>query len=388
MRKIVSVFALLFALCSGVSGEEAETANLIGEYAQIYGGEIDEATESLEDVDFERIVPGFSAEEIVSNLAKGESVFSVREIFDKGVGIIAGEVRRTLKLMIFVFAIGVFCTYLTNLKNSLGGHEATETAFFVCYVVIAGIISAAFVDVVECGRTVISNLSVFMRTMAPVALVTLSVSGAIVSATAFELLVMGVIEITEWILEQVFVPLILASAALGVVNNLSANMNAEKLVQFLNKASKWGIGIVMTVFVGVMGLQGLVSGSADGLTVKVTKFATSNLIPLVGGALAETVETVMNCSVVIKNAVGVAGIVMVILIVAAPVLKVASCLLLFRLCAAVLQPVSDKRIVKCISELADSISGIFGMMMVVAVMFIIMLTIIINVGNSAVLLGR
>ncbi|MBO5955235.1 MAG: stage III sporulation protein AE, partial [Clostridia bacterium] len=180
----------------------------------------------------------------------------------------------------------------------------------------------------------------------------------------------------------------LMSAALGVVNNLSENINAQKLVQFLNKVSKWGIGLVMTLFVGVMGLQGLVSGSADGLTVKVTKFAASNLIPLVGGALAETVETVMNCSVVIKNAVGVLGIIMVVLIVAVPVLKVAACLMMFRLCAAVLQPISDKRIVKCISELADSISSVFGIMMVVSVMFIIMLTIIINVGSTAALLGR
>ena len=144
----------------------------------------------------------------------------------------------------------------------------------------------------------------------------------------------------------------------------------------------------MTLFVGIMGLQGVVTGSADGLTVKVTKFAAANLIPMVGGILSESVETVMNCSVVIKNSVGVLGIIFVILIAAVPILKVTASLIVFRLCAAVVQPISDKKIVKCISELADSIAGILALMVAVAVMFIIIITIIINVGNSAAMLGR
>ncbi len=359
----------------------ATELDIIDEYAKMYGGEIQGSIQNLKDVDFEKVIPGFSVDEIVSGLAKGENVFSVQTILNKGINLLAGEVRETLKILVFVLVTGLLCTYLTNIQNSFGRQGVSDAAFFVCYLVIVGIASAAFFQVVSCGKTLVSNLSLFMRTMAPVALVTLAASGAVISAASFEVILMGVIEIAEWMLENLFIPLILITAALSMVNNLSQNLNAEKLVQFMNKTTKWGIGIVMTVFVGVMGLQGIVSGSADGLTVKVTKFAAGNLIPLVGGALSETVETVMNCSVVIKNAVGVVGIIVVILIVAVPVIKVAACLIVFRLCAALLQPICDKRIVKCISELSDSISAIFGMMMVVSVMFIIMLTIIINVGR-------
>ncbi len=387
MKKITVLIIFLVCICQPVFAEDV-TFEIIDEYAKIYGGEIQHGTEKLKDVDFDKIIPGFNVDEIVSSLAKGENIFSVQGILNKGIGLLAGEIRETLKILVFVLAIGLLCTYLTNIQNSFGSKGVLDAAFFVCYLVIVGIAAAAFFQVIGCGKTLISNLSLFMRTMAPVALVTLTASGAVISAASFELILMGVIEVAEWLLETVFVPLILITAALSMVNNLSQNFNAEKLVQFMNKTTKWGIGIVMTVFVGVMGLQGIVAGSADGLTVKVTKFAAGNLIPLVGGALSETVETVMNCSVVIKNAVGVAGIIMVVLIVAVPVIKVASCLIMFRLSAALLQPVCDKRIVKCISELADSMSAVFGLMMVVSVMFIIMLTIIINVGSSAALLGR
>lgn len=388
MKKLFVILFFLITVTESITIFASDNMEILDDYAKMFGEEIEEGTKNLKNTDFDKLIPGFNAQELLSGIAKGENAFSIQKIMNKGIELFAGEIKATLKILVFIFAIGILCTYITSMQNSLKGQGASNAAFFVCYLVITGMAAAAFVDVVDCGKTVISNLAVFMRTMAPVALVTLASSGAIASATTFEIIVMGVIEISQWLLENLFVPMIVMSAALSLVNNMTEKLNAEKLVQFLNKATKWGIGIVMTLFVGVMGLQGLVSGSADGLTVKVTKFATTNLIPLVGGALSETVETVMNCGVIIKNSVGVAGIIVVILIVAVPVLKVAACLMMFRLCAAILQPISDKRIVKCISELADSISGIFGMMIVFAVMFIIMLTIIINVGNSAALLGK
>lgn len=387
MKKIWVLFFIFLLFPINVFSAE-ESFDIIDEYVEFYGAEIEKTTEEIDNVNFGELVPGFDVDEILSGLAKGENIFSLQKILNKGTELFAGEIRDVLKILVFVIAVGVLSTYLAGMQSSLNGKETVNAAFFVCYIVIAGIIASAFLETVSCGKNVISNLSVFMKNMAPIALVATAASGAVISASAFEIILIGVIETTEWILESFFIPLILMTAALCAVNNLSEGLNVEKLVQFLNKTVKWGIGLVMTLFVGIMGLQSIVSGSADGLTVKVTRFATSHLIPLVGGALSETVETVMNCSVVIKNAVGVMGIITVVLIVAVPVVKISACLLMFRLCAAILQPVCDKKIVKCISEFADAISSVFGLVAVVAVMFVVMLTIIINMGNTAVILGR
>lgn len=392
MRKLIFVMSVILLFPVSVIAddvkEDSATFEIIDEYTKMYGEELADGVDSLENTDLQQLVPGFNAEEILSGLARGENIFSVHEILDRGVQLLAGEVRSTLKILIFIPVIAVLTTYLTNIQDNFESKGATKAAFFVCYLIIAGLATAAFLEVVQSGKEVIGNISVFMRILVPVSLVTLASSGALASATTFEMIFMGVIEVTQWIIDKFFIPVILMAAAISLVNNLSENLNAEKLVQFMNKTTKWGIGIVMTLFVGIMGLQGVVAGSADGLTVKVTKFAAANLIPMVGGILSESVETVMNCSVVIKNSVGVLGIIFVILIAAVPILKVTASLIVFRLCAAVVQPISDKRIVKCISELADSIAGILALMVAVAVMFIIIITIIINVGNSAVMLGR
>lgn len=390
MKKILIILTVMFLLPLYGFAEETATAEyeIIDEYAQMYGEELIEGVESLEGVELDSLVPGFNVQEIISGLAKGENIFSIREIYNKGIMLLTGEVKSTLKILVFILALAILSTYLVNIQSSLNNDGAANAAFFACYTVIAGIAAAAFFEVIRCGQTVIENIALFMRVIVPVALVSLMSSGAVITATTFEATLMGVIEITEWIIETVFIPLLLMAAAINIVNNLSEKLNAEKIVQTINKTVKWGLSILLTIFVWVTGLQGIAAGGADGLTVKVTKFAAANLIPVVGGILSESVETVMNCSVVIKNSVGIVGIILVALISVVPVIKVAACLIMFRICAAVIQPIADKKIVKCISEMADSVSCVFSMMVAVIVMFIIILTIVINIGNTAALLGR
>ncbi len=389
MKKIIILLLIMLVpICAFATDEKPMTEEIIGEYVKLYGDEISDKITEMDDAGLEKIVPGFSVDEILVSLAKGENIFSIREICARGINLLTSEVRSTVKIMIIILALSIMCTYLVNLQSGFGAESMGQTAFFTCYAIISGIGAAAFFEVVKCGQTVIENIAVFMRSLVPVVLACLVSAGAVISATAFEAVLMTVIEITEWIIETIFLPILMVSAALNIVNNMSERLNSEKLVQTMNKTVKWGLGILLTLFVGITGLQGIASGSADGLTVKVTRFAAANLIPIVGGILSETVETVMNCSVVIKNAVGITGIIIVVLVSAVPIIKTAACLILFRISAAIIQPISDKRIVKCISEFADSVSCVLSIMVAVTIMFIIILTITINVGNSAMMLGR
>ena len=384
MKKFAVIIIFFYVIGIFVCAESAENndvTELMNEYSSLYGAEIADGISNLENAELDKLIPGFDAAEMLSGLVQGEKYFSVESILEKGLSILFGEIRNTVRMLVLIMVIAILCTYLTNIQSNLNSKGAVNAAFFVCYLVVSGISAAALMEVVGCGKNLISNISVFMRLMVPVLMVSLVSGGAPVSATSFELVMLGIIEVAEWIIESFFMPMLMIAAALGLINNLSDSINAEKLVQFINKSIKWGIGIVMTVFVGVMNLQGIVSGSVDVLALKVTKFATSNFIPVVGGALSETVETVINCGVVIKNSVGVLGIIIIVFMAAIPVLKIAACLIMFRLCAAVLQPISDKRIVKSLSDISDSVSGMLGLTVVVTVMFIIMLTIIINIAS-------
>lgn len=383
------VFMLGFVPFTVYSTAAEETGQILDEYISIYGEKIEEGINKVSYNDeYSGLTSEIDVRTLLKSIAKGEAPLKPGEILSQILLILISEVKRTLKLLLLIPAVAVLNTYVNGINSNFSAKGAADAAFFVCYAIMAGIAATAFLETVKCGRFVIENVSVFMRVLIPVSLASLASSGAVVSATTFEMVLMSVIGISEFAVEKFFFPIVMMSTALNIASNISNVLKADKLVGLLNKTVKWGLGIMLTLFVGITGLQGVAAGTADGLTVKVTKFATANLIPVVGGILAETVETVMNCSVAIKNAVGVVGIISVIAVAVIPILKIAACLILFRLCAAAVQPISDPRYVKCISELGDSVSSVLAMAVSLVVMFVIILTILINIGNTAILLGR
>ena len=385
MKKLVFIFVLIIEIFSVASAEEEK---IIEEYVSIYSSELDKATyegDAKESV--AALIPDFDTEDIMKKSVSGEGLFNIKELINRILSLLFGEIQSVLKIMVYVMALSILTAYLSALPEGRS-REVTDVAFYGSYIIIAGICTASFLEVVKCGKDAINTMILLSEVIVPVVIASLATSGAIVSASVFQPMLLTIIEIALVIIENIFMPAIMLFASLGIVSCLSDKFNAEKMVQFIGKTIKWGISVLLTIFVGTAGLQSLASSGADGISVKIAKYAASNLIPFVGGILSETVETVMNCSVIIKNAVGITGIILMAAAVTLPIIKISACLIVFRITAALIQPVTDNRIVKCVSGIADSVGLVFGITVSVAVMFIIILTIMLNAGTSVVMLGR
>ncbi len=364
---------------------EEEYQTLLEDYASIYGEQIQD---SVADTEIESVVPGFDADRILLEIATGKYDFDLNAIINKGIKILLGEVYSSLKIMVLVLALSILCSYLINMRSAFGSEGVEQVAYFACYIMIVGIASAAFFDVISCAKSTIENAALFMRLIVPVVLASLIGVGAIVSAAVIEPTLLLIIEISVTVIIKVFLPIIMISTAVSIVGCMSDKIKTDRLTKFLNQVIKWGLSCMMIIFVSVVGFKSIAAGGADGISLKIAKFATSNIIPVVGGILAETVETVMNCSLAIKNAVGLTCGLVIVLIVVTPLLKIIASLIIFRTTAAILEPIADSKITKCLSGLADSVSVVFSFLSTVSVMFIIILTIVINAGNSAIMLGR
>lgn len=389
VKKFLLMLILILSVFQTLAyAEDDMSKEVLSEYNSLYGDSIQNGLDEIEGNNIDEFIPGFDAETILNNIASGKTDMSISGILNSGLKFLMGEVYRSLKIMALVLALSILCAYLTNLKSSFNKDGVEQIAFFACYIIIAGIATAAFYDIAKCAGTAIGNMSAFMNIMVPIMVTTLLTSGAVISASVFEPLLLTVVEITMTVITTVFLPFVMLSSAMNIVNNLSDKFKAERLTKLLGNGVKWGLTIMLTVFVGVVGIQSIAASGADGLSVKITKFAASNFIPVVGGVLAESVETVLSCSVVIKNSVGVLGIIIMTLIAATPLLKIIATLIIFRLTAAISEPIADPKIVQCITELANSIGLIFSMLAAVTIMFIIVITIMLNAGNTAVLLGR
>ncbi len=376
---IILATAVMIFCGAAYAEEPSAPQDLVDEYLGIYGERLDEGAGG---VIFDAVTPyadGFSIGELLSRIAAGDVPFDLRSLAGELFRALTGKMLYAAKNMAGVLAAAVLSAFLANSVSGFERGAAFKAASYVCFIAVASMAASVFYGCLVSASSAIENLAVFMRCAVPVMMTALLSSGAAVSAAALEPTLLAIIEIAVSLIRSVFVPLVMIGAGLGTVNAMSEGLKTARLVEFINGAVKYGLSVILMIFTAFSGLRGIAASGADALTLKLTKFASSNLIPLVGGILSDSVETVMRCGAVIKNALGVLGIIVVFFIALTPVIEIVSALIVFRLAAALCEPISEKSVTECLSVMADGIAAVFSMLAAVSIMFIIMLTVMINI---------
>ena len=139
---------------------------------------------------------------------------------------------------------------------------------------------------------------------------------------------------------------------------------------------------ILTIFVGVLSIEGTLGSSVDGITAKTAKAAVSSFIPVVGKVLGDAVDTVIGCSAILKNAIGIVGVIVVIAICITPILKLAIITIIYHLTAALCEPIADSKIVSLITQMADTFKILLAILCSISVMLIIGITLVINISNT------
>lgn len=174
----------------------------------------------------------------------------------------------------------------------------------------------------------------------------------------------------------------LISTALSIVSKVSSRVQVDKLSKFFNSTVVWVLGITLTLFVGIISIEGSLSSTVDGITAKTAKAAVSNFIPVVGKILGDAVDTVIGCSNILKNALGIVGVIIVIGICITPIIKLAVLMGLYYLAGAICQPIADEKIVKLLEEMGNTFKILLAIMCSVSVMLIVGTTLVVKVTNT------
>ena len=388
MRKILPILLFGAALLLPITVNATPVEEILTDFRSIYTPHLDAGLSNIQGGGIEQIMPDFDVERLLTQATTGRLSIDPGSLLRNILLLLGREVYATFRIMIMILVLAVMCSLLTNLSDNFKSGNIGQIAFFACYILIVSVALTAFYGAITTGQQAVENMVMIMRTILMLVIAALVGSGAPVTAAMIHPTILVSIEIMVTIIQTVLIPVLMLSAALSVVNNLSDRFGAEKLAELLNKFVKWSLGALLTLFVAIVSIQSIAAGGADGITIKVARYAAANFIPVVGGILAETVETVMACSVVMKNAIGVVGIIVIALIAAYPLLRITAQIVIFRITAAVIQPIADRRIVACIGGLADTIGVMFAIVAAVAVMFLILLTVILNAGHFAVFMGR
>lgn len=359
---------------SGIIDEQLQSNNSAGigdTLKKFYSGET------------EKLFPDFNPEAILSQAAKGDFKFSVQGLFNRIISYLLEEVFLNINVLLKIVILAIICAILKNLQNSFLGESVGELAFFVCYIVIVSVLMVSFSSAMNMCFSIIDSMVTFMHAIIPL-LITLMVSaGNLTSAGVFQPILIMLVEVGATVIKNFFIPLIFLVTVLNIVNNISDKVQLTKLSGFMKQICTWGLGLILTVFIGIVSIQGSMGAVVDGVTSKTAKYALGTFIPVVGKYLADAADTVVGCTLVIKNASGVIAMLGIIIICLAPLLKILAMIILYKLACAFVEPISDKKITNCLNDMAGSLTYILGVTAAVAVMFLIAITVVISTTNVA-----
>lgn len=377
MKKLITIFAIMiciFGTSISIADTEDEVINSQMDSFNI-SNFIDEANKYSND-----ILKDIDIQELLNNAIKGE--LDTNQLLKNIFPLLGTEIKEALKVMGSILIIVLIHSVLKSISDNLNNKSVAQITYYVQYILIATVIMTNFSNIISLTKEAVGNMISFIQLLFPLLMTLMLASGSVVSVNLVQPIILFIINLISNIFQSIIIPIILVGTALAIVSKISDRIQIDKLSKFLKSSSVWVIGILLTIFVGVLSIEGTLGSSVDGITAKTAKAAVSSFIPVVGKVLGDAVDTVIGCSAILKNAIGIVGVIVVIAICITPILKLAIITIIYHLTAALCEPIADSKIVSLITQMADTFKILLAILCSISVMLIIGITLVINISNT------
>jgi len=324
--------------------------------------------------------PDVNVEELITKSLKGEIDNST--IYKTAISLLGKEVVSGITALGSILIIIIIHSILKSMSENLGNEGVAKIAYFIEYILIITIIVNNFYEILLVVKETISNLVGFINALVPILLALISATGQITTGTMLQPILIFAIVFIGNIINLIILPLLTITMVLGIASNISDKIQIGNLAKFFKTGITWFLGFVITIFVGVLSLEGTLTSSVDGITIKGIKAVSSTFIPVVGKALGDSVDTVLGATSLIKNSIGFVGIIIVTLICLLPIIKLTILTALYSFTGAISEPLADKRIVNMINQMAGIFKILLGVMFFVAVLLIVGIALTLRISNA------
>ncbi len=356
---------------------------------------LDEALESALDAlplsqwqeAYERAFPqGEDFRSFVLSMARGEGTFSGEEVLRSLAARFLGAVTASAWRLARLMAPAIFCGVLQRLRASFAKGALGEALSAGCFLLLAGCMAQDLGEHLNLARDAVSRMADTMQALFPLLLTLLAAVGATAGAAFFQPAVVAASGTMTALVRSVTLPLALAAGVTAILNHLSPRMRIGRLSGLFRSGASWTLGVGFTVFISVTALQSLGAAAADGGSLRTAKYAVDHFVPVVGGMVADTMDTLVGASLLIKNALGVTGLMILLSVAAVPMTQTLAAALLYRMAAALLEPLTDARGGACMQDFSDILMLLFVIQLSVGAMFLLLVAQMLVVGNLTVML--
>jgi len=376
MKKIVLIFILVLLLLPNVVFAETEEEimsttqekfNISGfiEQAEKYMGE------AFGEIDLS---------DVLNQAIQGK--IDNQSLYKNIIKLLGQEMSSSIKILISILVIIVIHGILKSITENLENNSISQIIYFVQYILIVTLIMSNFTEIIKIVKDTANDLVGFINVLIPLLLTLMIYTGNIATSTLLQPIILFISNFIGNIIIDILIPIVLIIVVFSIISKISERVQVDKLSKFLKSSVVWFLGVTLTIFVGVVSLEGTLSSSVDGVTAKTAKAAVSSIIPVVGKVIGDVVDSVLGCGVILKNAVGLVGVIVILGICIMPIIKIGTLSIIYSLASAIIQPVADEKIIKLLDEMGGVFKLLLGILCALSVLLIIGVTMVVKISNS------
>ena len=326
----------------------------------------------------------FSIDNIKSkiySIISGENAVSYSSFFASIFSIFLELIVKYLPMLSLIVAIGVISNLLNGIKSKFNEKSISGLIHLVCFLAVVVLTIGMISSISKASISSINSMVSQMNAIFPILLTLMIGIGASASAGVFQPIVAIISTYVADFFTYLILPLFMASFVFGIINNLSDSIKLDKFNSFISSLFKWCVGLVFTLFFAVFTIQGISAGTFDSLSIRTTKYTIKSYIPIMGGYLSDGMDLILSSTILIKNAVGLVGVLMIISTILSPLLEIVVFSLLLKLVSAILQPMGNNKTSNFLMSTSKSITMLSTCIIAVGFMYLISVGLVMTTSN-------
>ena len=362
---------------TGNQNEEALEEELLREQeesqeALLEGLELGEMQEAVNELLGEET---FSVREALERILAGEEVFSIDFLLETGKNFICDHLLADRVVLFQVVLLVLLAALFANFTNVFSGSQAGEASFYLVYMLLLALLIHSFRSLSAGLSGSLEDLTAFMQALMPSYFLAVTAASGAATAMVFYEMVLGVIFLIQTLLLKAVIPGIQAYVVIQLINYLHKEDFLSKLAELLKTVLEWSLKTITAVVIGMELIQNMISPALDSLK-RDALGKTAATIPGIGNVIDGATEVALGTAVLIRNCLGATGILVLVILGLPPVIKLAGTVLAYKLLAALLQPVSDKRMTGCLWAMGEGCRLLLKVLLTVELLLLITIAVL------------
>ena len=377
-KNVISKKQLFFAL----NTEEAQEIedNVEKQLGEIDFSKIDSIAGNLDDVQ-KQAINSYSFSDLVKKLIYGEGdVFDGNNFFEYILSVILSNLKSILPSFAIITSIGVIYSLIKSfsINNKI---STSNIAYTACFCAVALIVINIVISLSKKSSQTIMLVEGQIEILYPIILSLISALGGTYTSASFHPILASLCSLITRLFVTFLIPLFIVIIIFNIVGYMSPNIKLDKFSKFFFSAFSWIVGIVFTIFIGFLSISGLLTSNFDGISIKTAKFALKSYVPILGSYLSDGLSLILTSTLLIKNAVGVAGLIFLLATILSPIFYLIISILLFKLCSALFETLGDEKLSQFLYTISKTLVLLVVCIIAISLMFVVSISILIMCSN-------